>query len=223
MIARLLTASVFVLGFASLGYAQENAPASAAAAVTTDATAAADAARAAVPAAAPASAMAAVVGDPKDYRIGPEDVLDVLVWKNPELSRTVPVRPDGKISLALVNDIVASGLTANELRAQLTDRYSQFIQAPEVSVIIKEIHSFKVAVQGNVRMAGQFEVKSQATVLDMISRAQGFNEFADKGDIRVLRTTNGKTQSIKFKYNDATDGREGANFLVLPGDIIVVN
>jgi polysaccharide biosynthesis/export protein len=221
MIARILTASVLVLGLASLGYAQENAPASAAAAVTTAAPAATDAVPA--PAAAPASAMAAVVVDPKDYRIGPEDVLDVLVWKNPELSRTVPVRPDGKISLALVNDIVASGLTANELRAQLTDRYSQFIQAPEVSVIIKEIHSFKVSVQGNVRMAGQFEVKSQATVLDMIARAQGFNEFADKGDIRVLRTTNGKTQAIKFKFNDATDGREGANFLVLPGDVIVVN
>ena len=223
MIVRLLTASVLVLGAAAPGYTQENAPASASAAVTTATPATNDAASAPAPAAAAASAMAAVVVDPKDYRIGPEDVLDVLVWKNPELSRTVPVRPDGKISLALVNDIIASGLTANELRAQLTDRYSQFIQGPEVSVIVKEIHSFKVSVQGNVRMAGQFEVKSQATVLDMIARAQGFNEFADKGDIRVLRTTNGKTQHIKFKYNDATDGREGASFLVLPGDVIVVN
>ena len=219
MIARFLSASLLVVGVTSLGYAQESAPAPAPAeAVIGNAVApAGEAAVASRPPAAP------VAVDPRDYRIGPEDLLAILVWKNAELSRTVPVRPDGKISLPLVNDIVASGLTANELKAQLTERLAPYIQAPEVSVIVQEVHSFKVSVQGNVRMSGQYEIKSQATVLDMISKAQGFNEFADKGSIRVIRTVNGKTQAFKFNYNDAIDGRQGANFLVQPGDIIVVN
>ena len=221
MIARFLSASVLVVGVTSLGYAQESAPAPApAAAEAVIGNAVAPAGEAVVASRPPA---APVVVDPRDYRIGPEDVLEISVWKNAELSRVVPVRPDGKISLPLVNDIVVSGLTTNELRAQLAERLSPYIQAPEVAVSVREVHSFKVSVQGNVRMSGQYEIKSQATVLDMISKAQGFNEFADKGSIRVLRTVNGKTQAIKFNYNDAIDGRQGANFLVQPDDIIVVN
>jgi polysaccharide export outer membrane protein len=145
------------------------------------------------------------------------------VWKNTELSRVVPVRPDGKISLPLVNDIVASGLTTNELKAQLTERLAPYIQAPEVSVIVREVHSFKVSVQGSVKMPGQYEVKSRATVLDMLARAQGFTDFADKGSVRVLRTVNGKTQVIRIDYGDAIDGKQNANPVVQPGDIIVVN
>ena len=217
MIARILSASLLVVGLTSLGYAQEAAPVPAEAVVGNAVAPAGEAVVASRPPAAP------VVVDPKAYRIGPEDVLTILVWKNTELSRTVPVRPDGKISLPLVNDIVASGLTANELKAQLTEGLSPFIQAPEVSVIVQEIHSFKVSVQGNVKMPGQYEVKSTATVLDMLARAQGFTDFADKGSTRVLRTINGKTQVIKVKYNDAIDGHEGANPVVQPGDIIVVN
>ena len=220
MIARFLSASVLVVGVTSLGYAQESAPAPTPAPAEAVIGAVAPAGEAAVASRPPA---APVVVDPRDYRIGPEDVLEISVWKNAELSRVVPVRPDGKISLPLVNDIVVSGLTTNELRAQLAERLSPYIQAPEVAVSVREVHSFKVSVQGNVRMSGQYEIKSQATVLDMISKAQGFNEFADKGSIRVLRTVSGKTQAIKFNYNDAIDGRQGANFLVQPGDIIVIN
>jgi polysaccharide biosynthesis/export protein len=216
MIARFVTASILACGVTTVGYAQTITPSE-----TPVAAVSAAGETAVTPA--PAAAPVAIVSDPNDYRIGPEDVLDVLVWKNTELSRTVPVRPDGKISLPLVNDIVASGMTTNELRLQLTERLSKYIDAPEVSVIVKEVHSFKVSVTGNVRMPGQFEIKSQATVLDMISRAQGFTEFADKGSVRVLRKVNGKTESIKFKYGDALDGKEGANFLVQPGDVISVN
>lgn len=219
MIARILSASLLVVGLASPGFAQENAPAPAAAEPVVG-NAAAPPGEAVVASRPPAPP---VVVDPNDYRIGPEDVLDISVWKNTELSRVVPVRPDGKISLPLVNDIVVSGLTTNELRAQLAERLSPYIQAPEVSVSVKEVHSFKVSVQGNVKMPGQYEVKSRATVLDMLARAQGFTDFADKGSVRVLRPVNGKTQVIKIKYNDAIDGQEGANPAVQPGDIIVVN
>jgi polysaccharide export outer membrane protein len=175
----------------------------------------------------PPRAAEAVVVDPKEYRIGPEDVLDIHVWKNEELSRDrVPVRPDGKISHPLINDISVAGLTTNQVRAEVTQRLSKFIDpAPEVSIVVREIHSQKVSVSGNVRMAGYFEVKTpDVTVLDMIARAQGLNEFADKGNIKVIRRDpNGATTAIAFKYNDAVNGRNGANFIVQPGDVIVVN
>lgn len=177
----------------------------------------------AAPGAAAPRGAAAVPVDPKDYRIGPEDVLDINVWKNPELSRErVPVRPDGKISHPLIDDIEVAGLTTNQVKAEITDRLSRFIESPEVSVVVREVHSFKVSVSGNVRQAGLFEVKTpDVTVLDMIARAQGLNEFADKGNIKVLRR--GQPGAISFKYNDAVNGRDDANFIVQPGDVIVVN
>src|SRR6266513_66752 len=109
------------------------------------------AANTATPAEAPAVATAtnietAIIDNSKDYKIGPEDLLDISVWKNPELSRTVPVRPDGKVSLPLVNDIQAAGLTPTDLRQQLTQKLSEYIPSPEVAVIVREVHSVKVAV-----------------------------------------------------------------------------
>src|SRR5918996_5300813 len=159
MIVRFLGATVLTLGLASFAFAQDPAPAPAEAAASNgSASAAGEAAPAAAPPASSAVAAEPVVTDPKEYRIGPEDVLDFHVWKNQDISRErVPVRPDGKLSLPLVNDIQAAGLTPNELRAQLTERLSPFIQSPEVSVIVREVHSVKVSVQGNVRMPGQYE------------------------------------------------------------------
>jgi polysaccharide export outer membrane protein len=156
------------------------------------------------------------------FRIGPEDVLDVQVWKNDELSRVVPVRPDGMISLPLVNDIRAAGLTAVELRQAVTQRLSEFIPSPEVSVMVREVHSVKVAVLGAVRMPGHYEVKSAATVLELIARAQGLTEFADRGRIVVLRQNGGETTRIPFNYREVAEGSEQDNFYVRPGDIIVV-
>ena len=112
------------------------------------------------------------------FQIGPEDILDISVWKNPELSRIVPVRPDGKVSLPLVNDIQAAGLTPATLRKQVTERLSEFIPAPEVSVMVREVHSRKVAVVGAVKTPGRFELKSPMTVLEVIALAQGFTDFA---------------------------------------------
>jgi polysaccharide export outer membrane protein len=232
MIARFVTFSAAVLLVVGCGargnavaFAQEQAPAPAeapAANAAGSSDASSSGAAAVEPAAAPA--VATVVADPRDYRIGPEDILDIQVWKNPDLSRDrVPVRPDGKVSLPLVNDIEVAGLTAEQLRAQLTQRLVKFIQVPEVSVIVREVHSIKVSVQGNVNMAGQYEVRSEATVLDMIARAQGFNTFADKGSVWVVRRSGGKEERLDFNYGDAIRGKPGANFFVKPGDVIIVN
>jgi polysaccharide export outer membrane protein len=218
MTARLLTAAALCLGLTSAVFAQEAALATDEAAVTSPATAAGDE----LPAPAGAPAVEPVVALPGEYRIGPEDVLDFHVWKNDELSRTVPVRPDGKISLPLVHDIQAAGLTTNQLRHELTLALSKFIQSPEVSVGVKEIRSSKVSVLGNVRMPNQYEVRSEATVLDMIARAQGLNEFADKGGIVVIRRTGGTEERLKFDHKKALEGAPGANFFVQPGDIIHV-
>jgi polysaccharide export outer membrane protein len=166
----------------------------------------------------------AILTDANDYRIGPEDLLDISVWKNPELSRTVPVRPDGKVSLPLVNDIQASGLTPTALRQQLIERLSEYIPAPEVAVIVREVHSMKVAVVGSVKTPGRYELKSAATVLEMIALAQGFTDFAARDRIVILRQENGggDTKRIPFNYRKVAAGDEQANLVVQAGDIIVV-
>ena len=227
MIARVLTTFSAALVLASAAFAQQ-APAPLEAVGTTGTTPPAQTPAAtkstpAAPAAAPAAA-ARAIADPRDYKIGPEDILDINVWKNAELSRErIPVRPDGKISHPLVDDITVAGLTTSQVKTEVTKRLAQFIDPPpEVSVVVREIHSPKVSVSGTVRMAGYFELKtSNVTVLDMIARAQGLNEFADKGNIKVIRS--GQNGAIEFKYNDAINGRNGANFIVQPGDVIVVN
>ncbi len=156
------------------------------------------------------------------FRIGAEDILDVQVWKNADLSRVVPVRPDGMISLPLVNDIQAAGLTPGELRVQITARLAEFIPSPEVSVIVREVHSVKVAVLGHVKTPGHYEPKSAATVLELLARAQGLTEFADRGRIVVLRQSGASTTRIPFNYRKVAEGSEQDNFFVYPGDIIVV-
>jgi polysaccharide export outer membrane protein len=156
------------------------------------------------------------------YQIGPEDVLEISVWKNPELSRTVPVRPDGKVSLPLVNDIQASGLTPVDLRDQVTAKLSEYIPAPEVSVIVREVHSRKVTVAGAVKLPGRYEMKSAMTVLEVIALAQGLTDFASKDRIVVLRQNGQKTERIPFNYRKISDSAQQDNFLVRPGDIVFV-
>ena len=164
-------------------------------------------------------APAARAADPSaEYQIGPEDVLDISVWKNPELSRKVPVRPDGRVSLPLINDIQAAGLTPSALRDQLTQRLGEFVPSPEVSVIVQEVHSLKVSVVGAVKMPGRFELKSPATVLECIALAQGLTEFANRDRIVVIRQNN----RIPFNYGRVSEGNGQENFFVRPGDIIVV-
>lgn len=169
-----------------------------------------------------AAAAARMAAATTEYLIGPEDVLDISVWKNPELSRKVPVRPDGKVSLPLVNDIQAAGLTPSELRQQLATRLAEFVPTPEVAVIVQEVQSLKVAVVGAVKTPGRFMLKSPATVLECIALAQGLTEFAARERIVVLRQNGNTTQRIPFNYRKVADGSDQENFFVKPGDIIVV-
>jgi polysaccharide export outer membrane protein len=158
-----------------------------------------------------------------DYRIGPEDVLQILVWKNEAMSRTVPVRPDGKISLPLLNDVQAAGLTSMELRDSLLKKLVEYVPNPEVSVIIVEIHNFKVSVIGEVPRPGRYELKSATTVLDILALAGGFNQFSARARLFILRPTGKTMTKVPFNYNKAvtTEG-EQENFYLRPGDIVVV-
>ena len=199
------------------------APAAPAAPVPTPPVAAAAPAPSPAPRVAPVARIANTVDMTKEYLIGPEDVLDITVWKNcPDLCRTVPVRPDGKLSLPLVNDVQAAGMTPMDLRQHLTDQLAEYIPSPEVSVIVREVHNFKVAVVGAVKMPGDYEIKSQATVLELIARAQGLTEFSNRDKIVVLRQNGAKTERIKFNYRKVAEGDDQDNFYVRAGDIIVV-
>jgi len=212
---------------ATTGVTSTTATTTAAAAATPATEAAAPVAPAPTPAPAPRVAPvvrnSSAVDMAKEYLIGPEDVLDITVWKNcPDLCRTVPVRPDGKVSLPLVNDVQASGLTPMDLRQHLRDQLSEYLPSPEVSVIVREVHNFKVAVVGSVKMPGDYEIKSQATVLELVARAQGLTEFANRDKIVVLRQQGNKTERIPFNYRKVAEGNDQDNFYVRAGDIIVV-
>ena len=158
-----------------------------------------------------------------EYRIGPEDVLDITLWNHPDVARVVPVRPDGRISLPLVNDVVVSGLTSQQLRDILIQKFMPFVPNPEVSIIVREIHSFKVSVLGNVRTPGRFALKSRATVLDALALAQGLTEFAERRRIVVLRHEGTQVKRIRFDYDDSVSESGASTVMFLrPGDTIFV-
>jgi polysaccharide export outer membrane protein len=157
---------------------------------------------------------------PETYRIGAEDLLQVSVWKNEALTRTVPVRPDGKISLPLVNDVQAAGLTALELREVLTRKLAEYMPNPEVSVIVSDIRSYKVSVIGEVAKPGRYELKSWTTVLDVLAMAGGFTQFASRSKIVILQHDGATMKRIPFNYNRIAGEQE--NFYLRNGDIILV-
>ncbi|PYN80898.1 MAG: sugar ABC transporter substrate-binding protein [Candidatus Rokuibacteriota bacterium] len=157
------------------------------------------------------------------YKIGPDDVLDIAVWNNATVSRAVPVRPDGKISLPLLNDVPVAGLTPMQLRDVLTKKLAEFMPSPEVSVIVREVRSFNISVVGEIRNPGRYELKGRTTVLDALARAGPFNDFASRGRIFVLRPNGVAVKRIPFNYGKviAADA-EHENFVLQPGDIVVV-
>jgi polysaccharide export outer membrane protein len=175
----------------------------------------------------PQQSPAAGEGCPAAYVIGAEDVLDIAVWDNPTLTRTVPVRPDGKISLPLLNDIHAAGLTPMDLRDRLTTAFKEYIPAPSIAVLVREVHSFKVTVIGHVKTAGRYEIKDRATVLDVLALAGGLTDYAARGRVVVLRNDGATPRQIPFPYDRLTSKKASAesaqaNFCVHPGDVIVV-
>lgn len=169
-----------------------------------------------------------LTGDASDelaapYVIQAGDLIEVSVWKNPELSRTVLVRPDGRISLPLLNEIPAAGRTTLELRDLLAEKLAEYVSMNEVSVIVHEVRSVAVSVIGEVQQPGRYPLQSRTTVLDALAMAGGLTEFASCRGITVLRSDGGRTRRLPFSYKKATsaDGTE-ENFVIQAGDIIVV-
>ena len=200
--------SLMIAGLAAAQDPAKRAPAPAAAAAPTNA--------------APAPA-APANGAPvsADYKIGIDDVLDIAVWNNTTVSRTVPVRPDGKISLPLLNEVQAAGLTPSQLRASLMAKLVEYMPTPEVSVIVREVHSNKISVLGEVRKAGRYEISQRATVLDAVALAGGFNDFARRTKLVIMRQEGTGTKRIPINYNRIV-AEEEDNVILQPGDIVVV-
>ena len=163
-----------------------------------------------------------VATDP-DYKIGPQDMLRIDVWKEPDISRVVPVRPDGKITLPLVNDVQASGLTTNQLAAKIAEGLKKYITSPQVTVGVTEINSRKFFVSGEVARPGAFPLLPNMTVLQALSSAGGFTQFAREKKIYILRMEDGKQVKHPFNYKDVISGKNvEQNIIVEGGDIIVV-
>ena len=157
------------------------------------------------------------------YKIGPQDVLRIDVWKEAEISRAVPVRPDGKISLPLLNDVQASGLTAMELANNITEGLKKFINSPQVTVSVTEINSRRVYVTGEVSKPGAYPLLPNMTALQAVTSAGGFTQFARTKNIYILRNEGGKQTKYPFNYNDVVKGkRPDDNITLQPGDTIVV-
>ena len=169
------------------------------------------------------------VNTTKDFLLGPEDVLDIVVWKNEELSQKgVVVRPDGKISMPLIGEVVAGGLTADQLASQIASRLKEFKERPAVTVSVKEVNSYYVYVLGEVNKPGKYQLKSHATVLQALAVANGFTIFAAKNRIQVIRnvqTEDGTLREIRIpaRYDDLISGNgEIGNFVLKAGDVVVV-
>jgi polysaccharide export outer membrane protein len=160
---------------------------------------------------------------PKDYVIGVEDVLNIVFWSAKEMSAEVLVRPDGKISLPILNDMPAAGMTPEQLAATIVETAAKFVRESSATVIVKAINSRKVYVVGEVAKPGPFSLGSEMNVLQAIGEAGGFLEWAKKGDVVIVRNENGQERRYKFDYDEVLRGKNIAqNIKLLPGDTILV-
>ncbi len=157
-----------------------------------------------------------------DYVIGADDTLHISVWKEPELTETLPVRPDGKISMPLLNDVTAAGLTPLQLRDEITERLKKYIADPRVTVVVTGMNSRRVFATGEVLHTGPMTLLPHMTVLQALAQA-GFSQFANPKAIYLLRIENGKQQKIPFNYKEVVKGNHPEqNIELKPGDTIVV-
>jgi len=169
-------------------------------------------------------------GPPEEgFRLGAEDVIDVVVFRSPDLTRSdLVIRPDGKLSLPLIGDVRAEGLTADQLAKNIAERYKEYKDNPAVSVSVKAVNSYNIYVLGEVKTPGKLALKSYTTMLQAITLAGGFTEFAAENAIQVVRhtvTEDGQSQEIRIPVNyDSLLSEDGAkyNFILRPGDTIVV-
>ncbi len=157
------------------------------------------------------------------YIIGPSDIIEIQVWKEPELSRVVPVRPDGMITVPLINDVKAAGLTPLELKKNIEEKIKDFVEAPEVSVLVRENSSQRIYVIGKVQRPGEYRLTKDLTVLQALSLVGGLSEWADSDDIVILRRVGGKEERIPFDYKKVISGRKvEQNIYLQPNDTIIV-
>jgi polysaccharide export outer membrane protein len=168
-------------------------------------------------------AQAEVAADSDQYVIGPEDVLYIHVWREEALSRTVPVRMDGNISLPIIQEIKAAGLTPLNLKEGLTERLKEFIESPNVSVTVMEANSYKVYISGQVRTPGVYRLRSETSLLQMIPMAGGFAEWANQKKILIIRKEGGKEKRFTVNYKKILTGKDPeSNVILKAGDTIIV-
>jgi len=171
---------------------------------------------------APAAAAPSVV-PPGDYVIGPEDVLGIVFWRDRDLSADVIVRPDGRISLPLLNDVDVAGLTPEQVRARVVESAKKYVDEPTATVVVRQINSRKVFITGNVERPGTFPLLRSTTVLQLIALAGGLKEFAKAADIVVVRNDSGRQMTFPFNYDDLKRQKNLAQNIVLkPGDTVIV-
>lgn len=170
-----------------------------------------------------AQAKASIAADSDNYVIGPEDVLYIYVWKEENLSRTVPVRIDGMISIPLVDDIKAAGMTPLQLKEVLLAKLREFVETPDVTIIVTEANSYKVYVQGEVKNPGVFRLRTETTLVQLIIMAGGFTDWANQKKITIMRKEGGKDSRIVVNYKKIVEGDEGAKDVMLKsGDIVII-
>jgi len=161
--------------------------------------------------------------DTPQYIIQPNDLLEIVVWGEPDISRMVLVRPDGRISLPLVQDLQASELTPVELKEQMENRLKEYVDSPNVTVIVEKIQSYKVYVIGEIQKPGGILVEKPITVLQALTLAGGFQEYADESEIRIVRTTGREHLVFEFNYKDVIKGKKAEqNIALRSGDVVVV-
>jgi len=209
---RWINAGVLIFALTVSGFAQDAAPKPAAPVEAQ--------APAAVPPATPVKGAAGV--DNARYIIGPEDSLSITVWKEPTLSGTIPVRPDGMISLVLVGDLLASGRTPMQLADDITAKLKKYIQDPNVSVVVMAVNSQRIFLIGEVGHVGPVAMTPGMTALQAIAAGGGLSPYANAKKIYILRNEGGKQQKIPFNYKQALKGEDSQSLVLKPGDTIVV-
>jgi polysaccharide biosynthesis/export protein len=160
---------------------------------------------------------------PPGYVIGPRDVLSVIFWRDKDMSADVSVRPDGMISLPLINEVRAEGLTPDQLRDQVVQRAARYVADPTVSVVVREINSRLVFITGEVNKPGAYPLMAPTSVMQLISLAGGLREYAKTKDIVILRSEAGKQTAIEFNYKDVVNRKRlTQNIFLKPGDTVIV-
>jgi polysaccharide export outer membrane protein len=163
------------------------------------------------------------VPTPPDYVIGPDDVLSIVYWRDKDMTGDVTVRPDGKISLPLLHDIQAAGLTPDQLRGRLTEESRRYIEDPNVTVVVHQIHSRKVFITGEVGKPGTYPLTESTTVLQLIALAGGLRDYANGKRIVIVRTENGRPVSYPFNYKEVVSRKNlRQNIELKPGDTVIV-